>query len=189
MTTTLKANPTSPDTLSRGHLWQIVWFIAWTSFLWDAVLWLVMLGLRRYLNDSTARSVYGAGGIFIFLVIAPWIARLAVQKSFAGFHLVAVRTKDGVETRVLSYIESLSVIWLMLWRLVIVGNIVVIGSWLLLRIQLGPFSTADEGEPGLRGFIELLIDNAVVLPLLYFWLVPAALRKRYSRFSFKVLPD
>jgi hypothetical protein len=29
----------------------------------------------------------------------------------------------------------------------------------------------------------------VVLPLLYFWLVPAALRKRYSRFSFKVLPD
>jgi hypothetical protein len=45
---------------------------------------------------------------------------------------------------------------------------VVIGSWLLLRIQLGPFSTADEGEPGLRGLIELVIDNALVLPLLYF---------------------
>lgn len=151
--------------------------VTWIFFLWDAALWL----------DGRFMSViYIACIIAIIMVVYPWIVRLAVRANFSDFHLVAVRQPAGAETRAMSYLDSLSVVWLISWRLIVVANLIVIGSWLLLRFQIGPFSTADQGEPGLRGFIELLVDNAIIVPLLYFWLVPAAFRKRYAKFVLEV---
>jgi hypothetical protein len=75
----------------------------------------------------------------------------------------------------MNYRESLSVTWLICWRMGVVSILTWIALSVLLQRLVEPYS--------LLGWVW---DSVTELALFYFWIVQAALDKNYAGFSLRV---
>jgi hypothetical protein len=80
----------------------------------------------------------------------------------------------------MSYRESLSVTWLISWRLAAIGGVIGMVAGIAFLIS-GQRPTLDAYNP-----LVLLSATVAELPILYLWIVKAALNKTYARFSLRI---
>ena len=97
---------------------QLAWSIGWPCLLFDVMT----RPFRSYLGDSPWKSEVENGLLlFSFLVFGPWVIRQVVRLNFADFHLAVIRHGSLKYVREMNYRESLSVLWLITWRPIVVA--------------------------------------------------------------------
>ena len=170
------------DQLGYADRLQLAWAIVWPTLIIELLVWLPSEHLG--LSGSKLEFINFVGGLLFTFLILPWVVRRTVRLSFPRFHLV-VRRKSGEETRAMTYRESLSVAWLLNWRtgtiLVIIFLLIYAAVWIVRGAppeSLNPFKHV--AEPGLPGLVKLFVEHALVLVVLFFWTVKAAINKNYS---------
>ena len=167
-----------PQQLEPAERLQIAWALVWPGALLTVAYYL----LRSQLRISAAHldDVDGVSNVLTFFFFCTWIVRRTVRLDFPGFHLLVVRGDAREGTRIMSYRESLSVTWLISWRLAAIGGVIGMVAGIAFRIS-GQRPTLDAYNP-----LVLLSATVAELPILYLWIVKAALNKTYARFSLRI---
>ncbi len=170
-----------PEQLSRAERLHLTWALAWPCALLSLVYGVLRGQLR--LSEGQLQGLDQVFGILGFFLFTTWVVRRTVRLDFPGFHLVVIRGDAPDGTRMMRYSESLSVAWLITWRTMVILSpllIAVIAVWVRLHQQ--PHELSQELYSPLGSLLTTLAE----LPIFYFWIVKAAVNKRYSRFSLRL---
>lgn len=176
-------HPPPTDAVSIGESFQLAWAVIWPLALLDIVVWLPRdnLGLGQKWVE-TVGLLSGAASLFLVL---PWVIRRLVRANFHGFHVEVLRP-SGEQTRHMAYNESLSVAWLLLWRVGVVLAVIELIIWLAQGARAGDNPFDSTAHPGLAGLGQLLLGEALSLALFAAWIMRAAIAKHYRTFSLGV---
>lgn len=165
--------------LSVADRLQLAWALTWLMLVIDLLHW--ALATWVFMDPYWATPVVD---LLQLLLIAPWIVRRTVRIGSVGQKLVVVRRSNGEETSRPTHAESLSVAWLIMWRMGLpfaaVAGLIFGAVWLLrgVRPEYSPFDTHTGGI----ALVEELVGTAVGFAILYFWIVESAIRKEYANF-------
>ena len=122
--------------------------------------------------------------LWLFLA-TPIVVRRAFALEYPGFRIFVHRSDSPSGTQRRTHLEGLSVGWLLSWRslgIFFLGGIVIAFGALALSPTQRP--SMDPHTP-----IGFLLSNLASFAIFYFWLVGAALKKQYSRFTLRLEPN
>ena len=173
-------NPAIPLTahtpFSSSERFQLAWALAWPCAAIDLLYELVwnfapMPDFARNLLEPIDLAAS-------LLVITPWVVRRTVALQYSGFRIFAVQPAKE-STQILTYFQSLSIGWLLIWRMVAasvgLGLAIVLANW-------PPSNTPWASHSPFTFAFSTLASFA----MFYFWLVSAALNKQYTGFSLRL---
>jgi len=177
----------APQSLPPRPRWELAWALVWPSFLIDFLVWLLIVAVvRPYTNEASTQMLSLLYSPLTVFLILPWIVRRAMRLNFDGFHVVAIRGPGGEPTQSITYGESLGIAWLLMWRTSVLGLLLFAAglfAYSVLRSIPPNYSRITAAVPTLP---ELAFGSLFALVLFRVWLVPAAIRKSYSRFQLQV---
>lgn len=158
--------------------------LAW-EFTYPLVLldlgWAVLLYGIIAKDESKLDSLYVIAGI---LLLAPWVVRRAIRKTYRTFSVRAVRDGQPVH---LGYQGSLAIVWLLSWRMaVLLLALLLPVSMIIGAITDKPLSSMVPSSQGFANAVGIAFFNAVTSIALLPFLIPGMLRKRYARFELEV---
>ena len=159
----------------------MTWELSWPLAALDLGAMLLIHGLI----DARGEALDSAWAVAAFFIASPWVVRRALARRYGGCR-VAVVTGAGDRAR-LQYQQSLKVMWLLAWRSSLVG----LAALLLVSgvLRLVGISTRDLATPGpLVNALGLSAVDALTSLLLFPFLIPGMLRKRYRGFHLEWRP-
>jgi hypothetical protein len=162
-----------PERLSPAERLQITWALVWPA----SALALAYSLLRSHLPLSATllEDMDDVLDILAFFLFHTWVIRRTVRLN----HLLVIRASVPEGTPAMTYRESLSVTWLITWRLAAIGGVLA----LLAIIAFGVTACA---AVNLNSPLAALCASAAEFLIFYVWLVNAALNKPYARFSLRL---
>ena len=168
-----------PERLSPAARWQITWALVWPA----SCLALAYSLLRSHLPLSATllEDMDDVLDILALFLFHTWVIRRTVRLNFPGFHLLVIRASAPEGTRAMTYRESLSVVWLITWRLAAIGGVMALVAGIAVGVASRWRPEVDLNSP-----LAALCASAAELLLFYVWLVSAALNKTYARFSLRL---
>jgi hypothetical protein len=170
-----------PEQLSRAERLHLTWALAWPCSLLS-LLYGVLRGQLR-LSDGQLQGIDQVFGILFFFLFTTWVVRRTVRLNFPWFHLEVIRGDAPDGTRMMRYSESLSVGWLITWRtMVILLPLIIAVAVVWVGLHRQPHELSQESHSPLGTLLSTLAE----LPVFYFWIVKAAVNKRYRRFSLRL---
>jgi hypothetical protein len=170
-----------PEQLSRAERLHLTWALAWPCALLSLVYGVLRGQLR--LSEEQLQGMDQVFGILVFFLFTTWVVRRTVRLNFPWFYLEVIRSDAPHGTRMMRYSESLSVAWLITWRtMVILLPLIIAVAAVWVRLHQQPRELSQELYSPLGSLLSTLAE----LPVLYFWIVKAAVNKRYSRFSLRL---
>jgi hypothetical protein len=171
-----------PERLSPTERLQVSWALVWPGALYSATYFAVRSQL--HLSAVHLEAIDQVLSTLVFFLFSTWVVRRTVRMNFPGFRLLVVR-KDAPEgTRQMSYRESLSVAWLIGWRLAAILGVMAAAITLLAGIAFG-FAACWRPDLTDSSVIDLCSTPAEFL-ILYVCIVQAALNKTYANFLLRV---
>jgi len=176
--------------LGSAEKLQLAWTLLWPCAILGLLYWLVK-DLLRPTGQSLA-TVDSALALCQLFFFAPCVVRRAVRMEFPGFHLLVDRRRPGEERRNPTYLESLSITWLILWRTAVIQSLTILVMYAAFRTWSGSVPVFLNLQypvlAGVPGILRQLTDLLIELLIFFLWIIPAALRKNYAGFSLRVIP-
>ncbi len=157
---------------------RLAWSLTWPCLLADFIHEVLM----RQFYDTTRHLLLDElkVGICLAVFITPWVVRRTVRADFPGFRLTVVRPGLTGNARDMTYLESLSVAWLLTWR--------ALALFLLFSAVMAvPVAIFQAGSLFGGGWATTATAGAMLQLLVYYlWIVDAAVGKRYQSFSLEL---
>ena len=104
---------------------------------------------------------------------------------FPSFHLQVIRDNRGQATRTMSYGESLSVAWLISWRLLTLFSLPLMTGMAVWVAFVG-WDAAMSQAQDVPDAVSWLVGTPVQFLIFFVWIVKPLLHKRYAFFSLKL---
>jgi hypothetical protein len=164
-----------PLTLSERY--SLAWQLTWPLTLIDIGIAFII----HVILDIHKPGAELVSEIPNLLIIAPWIIRLMMRRSYPGFRLKTL--VDGAPAQ-MGYTESFKVMWLLSWRtemLMLVLLLVVSFFLRFVNVQLSSLVPSTEESPFLSALGLSLVLNAAALILMPF-VIPGMFSKKYQGF-------
>jgi hypothetical protein len=171
-----------PERLSSSERLQISWALVWPGALYSATYFVVRSQL--HLSAVHLEAIDQVVGLLVFFLFSTWVVRRTVRMNFPGFRLLVVRRDAAEGARRMSYRESLSVAWLIGWRLAAILSAIAVAITLGAGIAFG-FASCWRPDLKESPLIDLCTAPAEFL-ILYVCLVKATVNKTYAHFSLRV---
>ncbi len=171
-----------PEQLSPTERLRISWALVWPGALYSATYFAVRSQL--HLSAVHLEAIDQVLGILVFFLFSTWVVRRTVRMNFPGFRLLVVRRDAPDGTGAMSYRESLSVAWLISWRVAAIFGLMAAAITLVVGIAFG-FSACWHPDLNEGPLIDLCSTPAEFL-IFYVCIVKAALNKTYASFSLRV---
>jgi hypothetical protein len=172
---------TDSQQLSGSERLAVTWALIWPYVPIDA-----LLHESHHIAALLGISVNGitlAAMILDLFVVWPWAVRRAFRLRYSGFQLGIVRPAGEAGDR-MNYGASLSVAWLLLWRLAAI--IVVVGAPFAVAWKLSGGSLDRPSHVSLSTDLLVRLAQTPIEGGLFFWLLGGALRKQYHRFWIRI---
>lgn len=153
--------------------WQLTWPAVVTDVVWSFTVY-VLLEVR----SQGAELLYL---IPYLLLIAPWLVRRMMRRSYPGFGLRILR--DGLPAE-MDFTESFKVMWLLSWRTSVLTLATLFGVSLFLRnlnVQLASLVPSSQEAPFFNAAGLSVVENTLaffLMPLV----VPGMFAKQYQGF-------
>jgi hypothetical protein len=123
-------------------------------------------------------ALWMSWALLSFLTVAPWVVRRALGLRYG---------RRRIQPK-LSYQQSLKVMWLLMWRTLVLSLCAVLVVSLILRaFGINGQSIGEQGP--LVNNLGLSLADTVSSLLFYPFLIPGMLRKRYRGFRLEVIED
>ncbi len=158
--------------------WEMVWPATAIDAAWEILAW--MAGI----DSKLAFAVSALGGFFI---VETWVVRRAVRHSYASFSLSVGEDVDDPPHR-MTYQESLSVVWLLTWRVTVLSLAALLVTSLVCKILNIPLTEWFSFASGSRLGDALGITAVDFITGLAFFplLIPGMIRKEYRAFRIRI---
>lgn len=153
---------------------RMAWELTWPMALLDLAVVVLLHGMLDVAGE-TGDSIWAVASFF---TVSPWVVRRALRLQY-GRH----RIKP-----VLSYQQSLKVMWLLMWRTLVLSLAALLVVSLFLR-GVGISSRAIGEQGPLVNNLGLSAMDAISSLVFSPFLVPAMLRKRYRGFHLEVVEN
>jgi hypothetical protein len=158
---------------------RLAWELTWPLALIDLVFVLLIHGVFDT-KGETADSVWAVASFF---AISPWIIRRGLRLSYGSAKFEVVRRTN--REAVLSYQESLKVMWLLAWRTLALSLVALLAVSLLFAAMRSNFRVNTESA--LWNNLGLSAIDAVSSLVFTPFLIPGMLRKRYRGFHLELV--
>jgi hypothetical protein len=172
--------PEPPEQLSPAERLRLTWALGWPGALLN-LAYAVLRGQLR-LSEGQLQGMDQVFGILVFFLFGTWVVRRTVRLNFPWFYLEVIRGDAPEGTRMMRYSESLSVVWLITWRTMVILLPLIIAVAFWARLHQQPHELSRELYSPLGSLLCILAET----PVFYFWIVKAAVNKRYARFSLRL---
>ncbi|MFN7938106.1 MAG: hypothetical protein U0R19_32555 [Bryobacteraceae bacterium] len=156
-----------------GLAWQLTWPAVVTDVLWSFTVYVLL-----EVKTQGAELMYL---IPYLLLVAPWLVRRMMRRSYPGFRLKVLR--DGFPAEI-NYTESFKVMWLLSWRTSILTLGALFGGSFFLRylnVQLATLVPSSAEAPFLNAAGLSVVENTLALFLMPL-VVPGMFAKHYEGF-------
>jgi hypothetical protein len=152
----------------------MAWELTWPMALIDlAVVW-VLHGMLDVAGE-TADSIWAVASFF---TVSPWVVRRALHLKYGRWRVAPK----------LSYQHSLKVMWLLMWRTLVLSLAALLVVSLVLRaIGIGPQAFSEQSP--LVNNLGLSAADALSTLVFSPLLIPAMLRKRYRGFRLELVEE
>jgi hypothetical protein len=163
--------------LTFGERYSLAWQLTWPLTLIDIGIAFII----HVVLDIHKPGAELVSEIPNLLIIAPWIVRLMMRRSYPGFRLKTLVNGTPAE---MGYTESFKVMWLLSWRtevLMLVLLLVVSFFLRFVNVQLASLVPSTEESPFLSALGLSLVLNAAALILMPF-VIPGMFSKKYQGF-------
>lgn len=153
--------------------WQLTWPAVVTDVIWSFTVY-VLLEIKQQGAELLYLIPY-------LLVVAPWLVRRMMRRSYPQFRLKVLR--DGLPAE-MNYTESFKVMWLLSWRTSILTLGTLFGVSLFgrfLNVQLASMVPSSQDAPFINAAGLSLVENTLAFFLMPF-VVPGMFAKRYQGF-------
>ncbi len=152
----------------------MAWELTWPLAVADLAMVLLLHGVLD-VQGETADSIWALASFF---TVAPWVVRRGLRLQYGKWR-IAPR---------LSYQQSLKVMWLLMWRALVMSLAALLIVSLILRaVGVGTQAVGEQGP--LANNLGLSILDAVSSLAFYPFLIPSMLRKRYQGFHLEVIEE
>ena len=158
---------------------RLAWELTWPFALIDLAVVLLLHGVLD-VSGETGDAVWAVASFFI---VSPWVIRRALRREYGGSRIAVLR--GGALSPGLGYQESLKVMWLLLWRSLVLALAALLVLSLALRMtgfSSRRFSTQDPLANSLGLSLTEDCSDLVLFP----FLIPGMLRKRYRGFRLEL---
>lgn len=153
--------------------WQLAWPAVITDLSWSFTVY-VLLEIKSQGAELAYLLPY-------LLLVAPWLVRRMMRRSYQGFRLKTLR--DGLPAE-MNYTESFKVMWLLSWRTSILTLAALFAISLFgrfLNVQLAELVPSTQDAPFVNAAGLSLLENTLALFLMPL-VVPGMFAKRYEGF-------
>jgi hypothetical protein len=171
------------EQLSPNERLHIAWALVWPEALYYATYFAVRSQL--HLSAAYLKGIDQTLDMLVFLLFSTWIIRRTVRTNFPGFRLLVVRRDAPEGTRRMSYRESLSVAWLISWRIAAILGVMAAAITLVAAIAIG-LSSRWRPDWNANGALISLCSMPAEFLVLYVWIANAAVNKTYRSFSLRL---
>jgi hypothetical protein len=158
---------------------RLTWELTWPLALLDLGVVVLIHGAF----DAKGEVPDSVWALIAFFGVSPWVVRRALERSYAGWHVVAVGR--GVASRRLGYQQSFKVMWLLAWRSIPLALLALLVVSALFRVTGLKLPQGSLDDPLANAFGLSMIDTVSSL-VLYPLLIPGMLKKRYRGFHLEV---
>ncbi len=153
---------------------HMAWELTWPMALIDVLFVLTFHALLDF-QGETADSIWA---FVSFFTVSPWVVRRALRMKYGRWH---------VEPR-LTYQQSLKVMWLLMWRSLVLSLAALLVVSLFLRVIGVDSQTIGEQGP-LANNLGLSLADALSSLVFFPILIPSMLRKKYRGFHLQAIED
>ena len=153
---------------------RMAWELTWPAALIDLAVVVLIHGLFEA-QSETPDSLWALASFF---TVAPWVVRRALRIQYERWK---------IEPR-LTYQQSLKVMWLLMWRSLVLSLAALLVVSLILRL-LGVSTHAVEEQGPLVNNVGLSLADALSSLIFSPFLIPGMLRKRYRGFHLEVVEN
>jgi len=153
--------------------WQLTWPAVVTDVIWSFTVYVLL-----EIESQGAELLYL---IPYLLLIAPWLVRRMIRRSYPGFRLKILR--DGLPAE-MNFTESFKVMWLLSWRTSVLTLAALFGVSLFLRhlnVQLASLVPNSQEAPFFNAAGLSIVENTLAFFLMPV-IVPGMLAKQYQGF-------
>ena len=152
----------------------MAWEWTWPLALADCAVVVLLHGAMN-VEGETADSIWAVASFF---TVAPWVVRRALRLRYGRWRVEPP----------LTYQQSLKVMWLLMWRTLVLSLVSLFATSLLLRVAGIDSAAIGEQGPLVNNLGISLLDALSSLVFSPF-LIPAMLRKRYRGFHLQLIED
>jgi len=153
---------------------RMAWEMTWPLALIDIAVVVFVHGLLE-VEGETADSLWAFASFF---TVAPWAVRRALRMKYGPWRIAPS----------LTYQQSLKVMWLLMWRSLVLSLAALLVVSLFLRaVGIGSHALAEQGP--LVNNLGLTAADSISSILFFPFLIPGMLRKRYRGFHLEVIVD
>jgi hypothetical protein len=160
--------------MTFGERVRMAWELTWPMALLDLIAVLLFHALLD-LQGEAADSIWAFAS---FLTVMPWVVRRALRLKYGRWRV----------TPALTYQQSLKVMWLLMWRTLVLSLGALLVVSLILR-ALGISSQAIGEQGPLANNLGLSLADALSSLVFSPFLIPAMLRKKYRGFRLELVED
>gem|GEM_PF-6401772 len=158
--------------MSLGERFRMAWELTWPLALIDFAVVVVLHGLLG-VEGETADSIWA---LLSFVTVAPWAVRRALRLQYGKWRVIPA----------LDYQQSLKVMWLLMWRTLVLSLLALLAVSLIFRAAgIGSQAIGEQGP--LVNNLGLSLLDAISSLLFSPFLIPGMLRKRYRGFHLEVV--
>ena len=150
----------------------MAWELTWPMALIDFTMVVIIHGFFNA-EGETADSLWALASFF---TISPWVVRRALRIEYSGW---------SIQPR-LNYQQSLKVMWLLMWRSLVLSLVALLVVSLILR-ALGISTHSIEEQGPLVNNLGLSLADALSSLIFSPFLIPGMLRKRYRGFHLELV--
>jgi len=151
---------------------HVAWELTWPLALLDITVVFFLHGILD-VEGETADSLWAVGSFF---TVAPWVVRRALRLQYGKWRI----------TPLLSYQQSLKVMWLLMWRTLVLSLAALLVVSLILRL-IGVSTQAVGAQGPLFNNLGLSALDALSSLVFSPFLIPSMLRKRYRGFHLELV--
>jgi hypothetical protein len=156
--------------LSLRERFLLAWELTWPLALMDVAVVVTIHGLLD-VQGETLDSIWAVAAFF---VASPWVIRRAFRRD-------RIEAARAAGSGLLTYQESLKVMWLLAWRSTVLTLLAVVALSGLLRLT-GRNATEMAPQGPLSNALGLSLVDAIVSLTFTPFLIPGMLRKKYRGF-------
>ena len=153
---------------------RMAWELTWPLALADLAVVVIVHGVFNA-QGETADSIWAVGSFF---TVAPWVVRRALRLKYGPWRIEPA----------LTYQQSLKVMWLLMWRTLVLSLAALLVLSLILRV-LGVNTQALGEQSPLPNNLGLSLADALSSLLCSPFLIPGMLRKRYRGFHLQLVQE